>query len=296
LVACNTPTTTKLTVATPDGAPTMAVSALMKYSNEYDGSVISSDDVNAQLTKGVVDFIIAPTNDGVKLALNNQKYKVLATTSWGNLYLVSNQNVKTLEECSSATEFLSQLNEQQIDSIGANQVPGLSLKYLLGLTTLNVGVNPADAALIKSGFTNGTTTFALLGEPAVTATVNSTPGLKRIACLSDIWLALVGTSFPQASVFVKSTISEDVVNKFLYDLEASINYLNASADNALELGTYMENRGDSTLKGNAVKASYLKMNQKFVLAKNCKQDIINFVTALGVEYTESTDNWVFYGN
>ncbi|MBO4963171.1 MAG: hypothetical protein J6C97_05275 [Clostridia bacterium] len=109
-----------------------------------------------------------------------------------------------------------------------------------------------------------------------------------------MWLELVGTDFPQASVFAKATLTNAEIEDFLFDLKHSIKYLNASSDNALELGNYMQNRGDSTLKGALVKASYLKMNQKFVRAKDCKQDIINFIQVLGVSYNEETNSGVFY--
>ena len=119
-------------------------------------------------------------------------------------------------------------------------------------------------------------------------------GLKRLCSISEIWKAVVGTDYPQASVFAKATLTNGQIDTFLTKLETSITYLNASADNALELGTYMQNRGDSTLKGAVVKNSYLKMNQKFVLASECKQEIINFIDVLGVNYNEQTDSGVFY--
>ena len=56
----------------------------------------------------------------------------------------------------------------------------------------------------------------------------------------------------------------------------------------------MQNRGDSTLKGAVVKNAYLKMNQKFVLASQVKQEIINFISVLGVTYNAETDSGVFY--
>jgi len=287
---------TKLTIATPDGAPTMTVAQLMKdRSNKYSGSIISGTEVAATLTKGEKDFVIAPTNAGMKLAMLNGKYKIIATTSWGNLYLVGTTSIKSLQECSSAEEFLAQLEGASVDSIGSNQVPDVSFKHLLSLANVNCTINAVlDAPTINASLNNGSTKYGLFGEPAITGALATVSGLKRLASISELWLALVGTDFPQASVFAKSTLSEDKIETFLKHLEESINYLNASSDNALELGNYMQNRGDSTLKGAVVKNSYLNMNQKFVLASNCKQDIINFISVLGVNYSESTNGGVFY--
>jgi len=289
-------TNAKYTIATPDGAPTMAVSYLLKgKSNVYSGNIISGADVAATLTKGEIDFVVAPTNAGMKVSMLKGKYKIIATTSWGNLYLVGTTNIKTLEECSSATEFLSQFSGASVDSIGTNQVPDVSFKHLLSLASVNCTLNAStDATVIMASLKNGTSSYGLLGEPAVTGALNNVSGLKRLASISDLWLELVGTDFPQASVFAKATLTNAEIEDFLFDLKHSINYLNASSDNALELGNYMQSRGDSTLKGALVKASYLKMNQKFVLAKDCKQDIINFIQVLGVSYNEETNSGVFY--
>ncbi len=286
--------TEKLTLATPDGAPTMAVAHLLKTKGDtYSSSVISGTDVAATLTKGNIDFVVAPTNAGVKLAQNNNKYKVIATTSWGNLYLVGTTDIKTLSECDSATEFLSQLNGQSVESIGTNQVPDVSFKHLLNLVGVNCTLNSStDASVINAKLKGGEVSYGILGEPAVTGALNTVGGLKRLASVSELWLELVGTDFPQASVFAKSTLKNYEIEKFLLDLEESIDYLNESAENALELGNYMQNRGDSSLKGVLVKASYLKMNQRFVRAKDCKVEIVNFVNVLGVNC--SLDSGVFY--
>lgn len=294
-VGC-TESNSKYTIATPDGAPTMAVAFLLKNKSQtYNGSVISGTDVAATLTKGEIDFVVAPTNAGIKVSMLKGKYQIIATTSWGNLFLVGTTDIKSLSECTSAQEFLVQLNGASVDSIGSNQVPDISFKHLLDLASVNCTINAStDAQVINASLKNGTSSYGLLGEPAVTGALNNVTGLKRLASISDLWLALVGTNFPQASVFANVNLSSEQIQEFLFDLEHSINYLNHSATNAEELGNYMQSRGDSTLKGALVKASYKNMNQKFVLAKNCKQDIINFIQVLGVSYNPETNSGVFY--
>ena len=89
-------------------------------------------------------------------------------------------------------------------------------------------------------------------------------------------------------------LKDSVINDFLDRVNKSINYLNASEDNALELGNFMEQTGKSSLKGAVVKKAYLRMNQNFVTAINCKDEIIEFVKVLGVNYTEENSS-VFYG-
>ncbi len=285
----------KLSVSAPDGAPIMAISYMMKTDNSYDYSVVAGTDIPVIFTQAQEDFVIAPTNAGMKLSILQDKYKVIATTSWGNLYLVGTGEAKAFSECATVDEFLSQFNGEDVTSIGTNQVPDVSFKHLLTEKSISCTVNAStDAPTIIASLKTGDIEYGILGEPAVTGAMGQVTGLKRLCSISEIWKAVVGTDYPQASVFAKATLSSEQIDTFLNKLEASITYLNASADNALELGTYMQNRGDSTLKGAVVKNAYLKMNQRFVLASECKQEIINFIGVLGVNYNAETDSGVFY--
>lgn len=284
-----------LTVAAPDGAPIMAISYMMKNDNAYNYSVVAGTDIPVIFTQAQTDFVIAPTNAGMKLSILQKKYKVIATTSWGNLYLVGMGEAKAFSECATVDEFLAQFNGEEVTSIGTNQVPDVSFKHLLTEKDIDCTVNAStDAPTIIASLKTGDIEYGILGEPAVTGAKAQISGLKILCSISEIWQAVVGTDYPQASVFAKATLSSEQIDTFLTKLEASIEYLNASADNALELGTYMQNRGDSTLKGAVVKNAYLKMNQRFVLASECKQEIINFIEVLGVSYNEQTDSGVFY--
>ena len=66
----------------------------------------------------------------------------------------------------------------------------------------------------------------------------------------------------------------------------------ANAENAKELGDYMESTGVSTLKGAIVSKCYLQMSQKYVLARDVKADVLAFVKVLGVDVPSDAD--VFY--
>lgn len=293
-VACKDKTD-KLTVAAPDGAPIMAIAQMMKEEDGYEYSVSAGTEIPALFTSAETDFIIAPTNAGMKFSIMQDKYKVIATTSWGNLYLVGTGEIKAYEECANVDEFLVQLNGLTVTSIGTNQVPDVSFKHILSEKQIACTLNAStDAPTIIAGLNNSDITYGILGEPAVTGAKAQVAGLKILCSISDIWKAVVGTDYPQASVFAKATLSNSQIDTFLNKLEISINYLNASQENALELGNYMQNRGDSTLKGAVVKNAYLKMNQKFVLASQVKQEIINFISVLGVTYNAETDGGVFY--
>ncbi len=310
LTACvndNTPDSTPTTyvVMAPDGAPAMAIARMMQTNakigdNNADYRLINGNVVASSMTNGEADFIIAPTNAGVQLSIRTGNYQLMATTSWGNLYIVTTDTtIKTLAECDSATAFLAQLAGKSVSSIGNNQVPDVSLRHLLttaGITNVTVAA-AGDASVIQTGLKDGTVTVGVLGEPAATATSKNNTAVRIVASVSDLWSELVGVDFAQASVFVKKSIVQSdpaAVRAFASALQDSIAYLNANKQQATELGNYMQERGDSTLKGAIVGLTYANMRQRYVAAKDSKAAVVQFVTVLGVPYQEATHSGIFW--
>lgn len=289
----------KYTVMTPDGAPSMAIAKMMKdnatFGRKPTYSIIGSTAVASSFTNGDADFIIAPTNAGIMLANRLKTYKMVAVTSWGNLYVVGTADQKTLSECADTNEFLSQFSGKDVASVGTNMVPDLTFKHILSTAGITANVTASNAELIQSDLTDGKINFGILGEPAVTATLIKVKSAKRLCSVSELWKSVTNTEFTQAGLFVKSAIIEsdsEAVTAFLSELKASIEYLNASAENAKELGDYMESTGVSTLKGAIVRKCYLQMSQKYVLARDVKADVLAFVKVLGVDVPSDAD--VFY--
>lgn len=297
--ACNNSEPNKYNVMTPDGAPSMAIAKMMKDNASFGCdptySIIGSDAVASSFSNGDADFIIAPTNAGVNFANKLGTYKMVAVTSWGNLYLVGNADTKALSECKDANEFLAQLSDKTIASIGANLVPDITFKHILSTAGVNATVSASTADVIQNDLKEGAISYGILGEPAVTATLMKVSNVKRLCSISELWVSITNTQFTQAGLFVKKSIIEndkESVEKFITELRASIEYLNESAENAKELGDYMESTGKSTLKGAVVSKCYIQMNQKFVLASEVKDDIIAFANVLGANVPADAD--IFY--
>ncbi len=286
--------TTVLSVSAPDGAPIMAIAEMIKNDKNYTYDIISSDGVASTLTAGQSDFVIAPTNAGMNIAIKKSNYKICAVTSWGNLYLVAKSG-QTFDECDKdLNTFMSQFSNKTVAFTAVNAVPDKTFKYLLNKAEItNCSCEASEASVIMAGLKKGETEFAVLGEPAVTNAMKNISGLKILCSLSEVWKEAENMDYPQASVFAKSTLSQTQIEEFLSKVKTSIEYLNASEDNAFELGSYMEQTERSTLKGAIVKEAYLRMNQKFVRAGECKADIVKFITMLGVSYTEENAS-VFY--
>ncbi len=286
--------TKKLTVSAPDGAPIMAIAEMIKNDESYAYDIISSEEVAATLTQGESDFVIAPTNAGMKIAMMKKNYKICAVTSWGNLYLVGKSG-QTFDECGkNLTTFISQFSSKTVTFTAVNAVPDKTFKYFLTKANVNdCTCASSDASVIMAGLKRGEVEYAVLGEPAVTNAMKNVSGLKILCSLSEVWSETENMEYPQASIFAKVSLSERQIERFLNRVKTSIEYLNASEDNAFEVGSYMEQTGESTLKGAIVKEAYLRMNQKFVMASEKKNDIIKFIETLGVTYTEENAS-VFY--
>lgn len=298
LVACQDKpqTVAEYTVMTPDGAPSMAVAKMMMDNNQFgrkaEYSIIGSETVAASFTNGDADFIIAPTNAGIMLSNKLGTYKMVAVTSWGNLYLVGLNSFKALDECADVNEFLSQFEGNEIASIGTGLVPDKTFQHILDESKINATLTASNAGLIQAGLSDKSMNLAILGEPAVTATLIKATEAKRLCSVSELWEKVTGGAFTQAGLFVKSSIIEkdpDAVKNFVEELKKSVEFLNASSENAKMLGDYMENTGKSTLKGAVVSKCYLEMSQNYVDALSVKADVLSFAKVLGVNVPESAD-------
>lgn len=301
LVACkdSDPQNATYTVMTPDGAPSMAVAKMMMDNNSFGRKavyrIIASEAVSASFTNEDADFIIAPTNAGIMLSNKLGTYKMVAVTSWGNLFLLGSKDFKTLDECENANEFLSQFAGKDIASIGTGMVPDKTFKHILDESNVNANLTASNATLIQTDLVAGSIDLAILGEPAVTATLTKATNAKRLCSISELWEEVTGGTFTQAGLFVKKSVIEkdpEAVANFVEELKKSIDFLNQSKENAKTLGDFMESTGESTLKGGVVSLCYLEMSQRYVDATEVKADVLSFAKVLGVTVPENAD--LFY--
>lgn len=280
-------------VYAPDGAPLMAIAKLMHNDDiagaDFSYNVINSDAIIPTMTNADADFIIAPTNVGVKLSVMGGNYVFAGTTSWGNLYIVSNNdNVKARNDCQTLTEFLNQFKQKTVYSIGTGAVPDITFKHILSQNDVTVDIQPLDASQIILKLKQRQIDFGILGEPAATNAVEISGG-KIICSISSIWAETTGYDFPQASLFIKKSIADkDKTTALLFidKLISSIEYLNQSEENAFSLGDFIEKSGKSSLTATIMKKTYLKTNQKYVSAIDAKDSVKNFCSVLNVGFND----------
>lgn len=78
-------------IVTPTGAPALAFYNYASYKNFETNSVPTN--IVAMMSKGEKDVVVLPTNTGVQAIVNSKaEYKIAATITFGNFYIVSMNN------------------------------------------------------------------------------------------------------------------------------------------------------------------------------------------------------------
>lgn len=185
-----------LKVLAPKGAPALSLIPYVKENSEQVTFVDGTDVIQAAFVNPTPDYdvIIAPTNLGGKLAADGKtKYKMLGVITWGNLYLVS-ENEEAIH------------TDGNLAAFGEGAVPGKifeeAVLNVVPVVTYYNSVTDAQAALLTN-----TANVALLAEPAATATIqkgkDSGLDLKIILDLQEAMKEKTGTyGYPQAAIFV----------------------------------------------------------------------------------------------
>lgn len=267
---------TGLSVLAPYGAPSLSLIPVIKDDLATVTTVSGPDPLMAGFVQpdSEYDVIIAATNLGVKLHDKGKSpYKLLDVVSWGNLYVVAEDE--------------NALNEAgEMACFGEMATPGLVFKKLFTEVTPNVtwyaSVADARAALLS-----GNANCALLAQPAAAATIakgkEQGKDFKIIANLQEMWGD--GEGYPQAGIFVNedryNENSEPYDNLVKYmkdymgkDFDASAVVADVEKCNPEVFGLQ---------KAGIVGKTYQDMGLKIVPAKDCEEEIKTFLDVFGIE-------------
>lgn len=218
--ACK-PTEGIITIAVPDGAPTLALYSLMDSVNVLEGykvryKVLSgAENIGKTLVSGAADCAVMPVNVAAKLYNAGNDIKLLSVNVFGVLYLVGKNDL----------ESLSDLKDKTIATIGKGATPDISLKVILdgngigyvdeesedGKVTLTY---VADAPTAMKSLATGKVDYAILGEPQATVACKNL-GAKIVLDVQSEWAKIVGdNTFTQAGFVMNKNVYE---NKALAD-------------------------------------------------------------------------------
>lgn len=269
-----------LKVLAPKGAPALSVIPYAKENAEMVTFVDGTDVIQAAFVNPNPEFdvIIAPTNLGSKLAANGKtKYKLLGVITWGNLYLVSD-NEEALH------------NEGNLAAFGEGAVPGKifeeTVKEIVPVVTYYNSFTDAQAALLT-----GNANVALLAEPAATATIlkakEAGKDFKIILDLQEAMKEQTGTyGYPQAGIFVledsykQNQIEFDnlttLINNYILEVSENKDILAVDID-ALK----PEELGVPNSK--IVVETWERMNISYQPAGPAEKELIEFLKLFGIQ-------------
>ncbi|MFT9496560.1 ABC transporter substrate-binding protein [Anaerosolibacter sp.] len=270
-------------IAAPSGAPTLSMIKMFKENPSFGEhiemnyeSVKSPDLMASRIISGEIDIAVVPTNLAATLINKGANYKLAASSVWGILYVVGNEQIDGWEA----------LRGKEIYTMGRGLTPDIVFRYLLSSN----GINPdtdvtltymGEATELASAFIAGKSSISVIPEPVLSNVMMKKQDTKILLDLQEEWSKLNNgdASYPQASLIIKNDLIEkrpEFVETFLKEYENSINWLNANAEKA---GEYSEELETGLSKGVVMKGLQ-RSNIKYQGAATAREDIDKYLKVL----------------
>lgn len=291
----------------PDGAPAIALSALMDSGYKgFDFTVVPSDEIAGTVSSRTADMAIMPIDAAAKLYNSGVDIVMLSVNTHGNLYMVGRDENVALED----------LKGKRLGVIGQGSVPDNVLRVLLeneeiGYQTSETAVDGKVAITYNAAttlipwFNQGKLDYILLGEPAVTNAMGKTSGKIAMDMQAQWQEAFEGLKYPQACLVAKGSVVKNKkgeVDKFLKAVSESDGWAESNPDKALKAVEKNMKKGNQTTL-QALTADIIKRcNIKTVLMEYGKADCESYFkhltglkTALGTTVlTDQPDEGFYY--
>ena len=282
-----------LSVIAPTGAPALA---FYKFGNfkSFETNSDPATGILPLMVAGKKDVVVLPTNAGMQAILTkNAEYKIAATISFGNFYLVSMGNDENNEIGADDNIVLFQ----------KGNVPDKIFHYIYG-NTLDAGihylpaVSDAASAAISGSYVDAETgnnlvpNYVLLAQPVLTNVLAKKSIVSVYANIQEKYKEK-SNNLPlfQASVFVKNSVEKDTADKFLEALKEDVTNVLANPDLFTNALAGKENAKEVYGVEPAAAVNVTKNNNGmglgFEYAKDNKEAIANFLSLFNIEgYSE----------
>ena len=271
-------------VKTYNGLPAISICKLIKeeeniklsYKTSY---TIESNDKKLveSLNKKEVDIALIPTDMAAKVYNKNSSYQIFASIGQGSYYLVTSDP--------EVRGFNSTLINKEIAIAGENSMTDNIVKAILKK-------NNIDETLVKFKYTNtvpelvktltlGEIYTGIVPETSLTSLLYKHSGLKILASTNDAYENTfdISEGYPQFSVIVRKDFAKnnkEYVNKFLFKLKESIEFVN---NNPLQAGAYGEEL-KIPIKPQILSKAIKRCNLKFIEIDKFKQNYEYFFDIL----------------
>lgn len=227
----------KIRVIVPYGSPSYAT---LYLSDDFEVDVINGvDPLIAAFGSKNYDVIVAPTNLGATLYQSSKSYVLAATIVWGNYFLISDSPISNYD-----------LMHKTIYAFGENQTPDIILKHVCDSLSVDTSFNYLSSSVeITAQFLQSSNDIYLIAEPALSVLKDSFDTVYTLDLQSYYHDNVNDGMFPQASVFVKSSLNESSISTIKSSILSAIENIQDSKnmqqtaqllDSNLNLSTMMK--------------------------------------------------------
>lgn len=271
-------------VKTYNGLPAISICKLIKEEENIKSSYKTSYTIESNdkklvesLNKKQVDIALVPTDMAAKVYNKNSSYQIFASIGQGSYYLVTSDP--------EVRGFNSTLINKEIAIAGENSMTDNIVKAILKK-------NNIDETLVKFKYTNtvpelvktltlGEIYTGIVPETSLTSLLYKHSGLKILASTNDAYENTfdISEGYPQFSVIVRKDFAKnnkEYVNKFLFKLKESIEFVN---NNPLQAGAYGEEL-KIPIKPQILSKAIKRCNLKFIEIDKFKQNYEYFFDIL----------------
>ena len=271
-------------VKTYNGLPAISICKLIKEEENIKSSYKTSYTIESNdkklvesLNKKEVDIALVPTDMAAKVYNKNSSYQICASIGQGSYYLVTSDP--------EVIGFNSTLINKEIAIAGESSMTDNIVKAILKK-------NNIDETLVKFKYTNtvpelvktltlGEIYTGIVPETSLTSLLYKHSGLKILASTNDAYENTfdISEGYPQFSVIVRKDFAKnnkEYVNKFLFKLKESIEFVN---NNPLQAGAYGEEL-KIPIKPQILSKAIKRCNLKFIEIDKFKQNYEYFFDIL----------------
>lgn len=225
-------------VVTPDGLPALSLVNMMD-TKKIDNIQLNykvekmSDALIVDMLKREGDIAIVPSNFSAQLYNKKLGYKILGTIGWGSFYVVSKDNINSLEE----------LKGKEVYTFGKGLTPDLIFQSILekkGINKNSIKINYLSSGNeVASLYLGKKVDTIVIPEPMLSKVLSKSPTSTIVANLNDEWKNITNSDlgYPQSTLVIKEEIYETnpkFVKEFINKLTESISKLYKNSGETVE--------------------------------------------------------------
>mgnify|MGYP000128735419 FL=1 len=226
-------------VIVPDGLPALSIVNMVSTTKEIDGKKINykieklSDALVVNMLKREGDIAVVPSNFSAQLYNKNLGYKILGTVGWGSFYVVSRENIKSLEE----------LKGKEVYTFGKGLTPDIIFQSILekkGIDKKDIKINYlSNGNEVASLYLGKKVDTIVIPEPMLSKVLSKSLSSNIVANLNDEWKNIIESDlgYPQSTLVVKEEVyntNPKLVEEFISKLTESISLIYKNQDKTTE--------------------------------------------------------------